>query len=62
MNNIIKTEEPKTETTVLLENYEDEYWAKKYGVSSEDLKKSDRHIGISAKIIAANFKNKSYSI
>jgi hypothetical protein len=62
MNNHIEAEEQKKETTLIRENLEDEYWSKKYGVSSEDLKKTGNNIGLSAKIIAATFKKKSYSL
>jgi len=40
--------------------YNDEYWLKKYGVSSDELK-STEEIGISAKIIEVNEKNHVYS-
>jgi hypothetical protein len=61
MKTSVKTEDPKQELNQILENYEDEYWSKTYGVSSEELKKSPNNKGISEKIIEHNFKKKSYS-
>ena len=40
--------------------YNDEYWLKKYGVSSDELK-STSEVGISAKIIEVNEKKHVYS-
>jgi len=44
------------------QNQQDEYWTKKYGVSPEDLKKTKKNVGISAKIIEAAFKKTSLSV
>lgn len=55
MNNSIKAEDQNREISQIKDNYEDEYWSKKYGVSSEEIKKSSRK-DISARIIDAAFK------
>jgi len=44
------------------ENHADEYWSKKYGVSTEEMKKTGNNIGIIEKIIEASIKNKSFSL
>jgi hypothetical protein len=62
MNNSKKAEDQNREISQIRENYEDEYWAKKYGVSSEEIKKSGHNKDISARIIEAAFKKKSYSL
>lgn len=56
MNNSIKAEDQDREISQIRENYEDEYWAKKYGVSSEEIKTAGHGKDISARIIAAAFK------
>lgn len=55
MNNSIVAEDQNREISQIRENYEDEYWAKKYGVSADDIKKSSRK-DISSRIIDAAFK------
>ena len=62
MNNNSKTEDQNKEISQIRENYEDEYWGKKYGVSSEEIKRSGHNKDISARIIEAAFKKKSYSL
>ena len=62
MNNSKKAEDQNREISQIRENYEDEYWAKKYGVSSDEIKKSGHNKDISARIIEAAFKKKSYSL
>jgi hypothetical protein len=62
MNNSNKAEDRDKEISQIRENYEDEYWGKKYGVSSEEIKKSGHNKDISARIIEAAFKKKSYSL
>ena len=62
MNNSNTAEDRDKEISQIRENYEDEYWAKKYGVSSEEIKKSGHNKDISARIIEAAFKKKSYSL
>lgn len=42
--------------------YEADYWAKKYGVSSEELKKSKNGKDLPAKIVAAHIKEKSLAV
>ncbi|HEY4326067.1 MAG TPA: hypothetical protein VGN20_18905 [Mucilaginibacter sp.] len=61
MSNQIKAADPKKEEVTIQENYEDNYWLKTYGVSSEELKKSGKNLKISDKIIKANFENKAYA-
>lgn len=62
MNNNSKTEDQNKEISQIRENYEDEYWGKKYGVSSDEIKRSGYNKDISARIIEAAFKKKSYSL
>jgi len=56
MNNSIKAEDQNREISQIRENYEDEYWGKKYGVSSEEIKKGGHGKDISTRIIDAAFK------
>jgi hypothetical protein len=62
METTIKTEEQKKEYNQVLDNYNDEYWAKKYGVTAEELKQAASNISITAKIIAANIKNNAFAV
>jgi hypothetical protein len=62
METTIKTEEQKKEYNQILDNYNDEYWAKKYGVTTEELKQAANNISITAKIIAANIKNNTFAV
>jgi hypothetical protein len=61
MNKHFDAEDPQKNLDLLQENHEDEYWAKKYGVSKEDLKKTSNKLDISSKILEVNFKKKAYS-
>jgi isocitrate/isopropylmalate dehydrogenase len=56
MNNSIKAEDRTKEISEIRENYEDEYWSKKYGVSSDEIKKNSHHKDISTRIVEAAFK------
>jgi hypothetical protein len=56
MNNSVKAEDQDREISQIRENYEDGYWAKKYGVSSEEIKTDGHGKDISARIVAAAFK------
>jgi len=62
MNNSSKAEDQDKEISQIRDNYEDEYWGKKYGVSPEEIKRSGHNKDISARIIEAAFKKKSYSL
>jgi hypothetical protein len=62
METTIKTEEQKKEYNQVLDNYNDEYWAKKYGVTAEELKQAASNISITAKIIAASIKNNAFAV
>lgn len=61
MNNRIKTEDPRKAVIEIQKNYEDEYWSKKYDVSTEELKEAGNSATLSAKIIKAGFKHKSFA-
>jgi len=61
MNNRIKTEDQKKEVIEIQKNYEDEYWSKKYDVSTEELKETGNTLALAAKIIKAGFKHKSFA-
>ncbi|ASU33893.1 hypothetical protein [Mucilaginibacter xinganensis] len=58
MHNNIRTETQNREIFQIQANSEDEYWSKKYEVSTEDLKGKGMNIGISDKILKAISKNK----
>lgn len=61
MNNSIKTEDRKKEVIEIQKNYEDDYWSKKYDVSTEELKETGNYIPLSARIIKAGIKHKSFA-
>jgi len=61
MENSIKTEKLKKEEKQLQDTHKDEYWAKKYDISIEELKET-ANITISDIIIAAGIKHKSFSL
>ncbi len=61
MESNIQTEKQKREERSIQDTYNDEYWSKKYNISSAELKKTG-NVGISAKIIEASIKNKSFSL
>lgn len=61
MESNIQTEKQKREERSIQDTYNDEYWSKKYNVSSTELKKTGK-AGISARIIEASIKNKSFSL
>jgi hypothetical protein len=56
MNNSIKAEDQTKEISQIRENYEDGYWAKKYGVSTEEIKTHGYKKDLSARIVEAAFK------
>jgi Protein of unknown function (DUF3606) len=62
MDTQIKTASRNKEITNIQENYEVDYWSKKYGVSTEELKKTGHTDSIRAKIVEAQFKNKNSNI
>jgi hypothetical protein len=55
------TEKQINQRKQILDTYNDEHWAKKYGVSSTELKET-KQIGIPARIIEANSKNKTLHV
>jgi hypothetical protein len=61
MESNILTEKEKKEERSIQDTYNDEYWSKKYNVSPTELKKTGKD-GISAKIIEASIRNKSFSL
>jgi len=60
MNNNPKAETPENDLAKIRGNYEVDHWSKKYGVSTEDLKKLGNHLGIQDKIIKTLFKKKVF--
>ncbi|WP_259067828.1 hypothetical protein HDF24_18815 [Mucilaginibacter sp. X4EP1] len=62
METTIKTEEQKKEYNQVLDNYNDEYWAKKYGVSAEELKQNSTNVAITAKIIEATTRKNAFAL
>jgi len=61
MNNHIKNGDPKKEVIEIQKNYEDEYWSRKYDVSTEELKETGHNMPLSARIIKAGIKHKSFA-
>ena len=58
----VKNKNQNREISQMKANSEDEYWSKKYDVSTEQLKETGNIIGISEKILKVTTKNKSFSI
>ena len=61
METNVKIENQKREISQMKANSEDEYWAKKYDVSTEQLREEGKLTSISEKILRATTKNKSFS-
>jgi hypothetical protein len=61
MENNIQTDNQAKEEKLLEETYKDDFWSKKYDVTKEELKKIGK-IGISAMIIEAGIKHKTFSL
>jgi len=62
MENTIKTDNQKKEYNQVLDNYNDEYWSKKYGVSAEELKQNLNNVAITAKIIEATTRKNAFAL
>lgn len=60
MNNKVKARPDDQDLASIRENYEEDYWSKKYGVSTDEIKKSGNHLGIQDRIIKALFRNKVF--
>lgn len=62
MKTNVKIEDQNREISQIKANSEDEYWAKKYNVSSEELKESGNTLSsIQERILKITTKNKSFS-
>jgi len=62
METKVKIEDQNREISQIKANSEDEYWAKKYNVSSEELKESGNTLSsIQERILKITTKNKSFS-
>lgn len=61
METNVKIKDQNREISQMKANSEDEYWAKKYDVSADQLKEDEGNIGIYEKILRATIKNKSLS-
>ncbi|MCR8557982.1 hypothetical protein KXD93_10030 [Mucilaginibacter sp. BJC16-A38] len=61
METNVKIENQKREISQMKANSEDEYWAKKYDVSTEQLREDGKVTSIAEKILRATTKNKSFS-
>jgi hypothetical protein len=53
-------QQQQQEAIILQDTLNDEYWQKKYGVSANELRENGE-IGLQAKIVQANSKNKVYA-
>jgi hypothetical protein len=62
METTIKNDNQKKEYNQVLDNYNDEYWSKKYGVSAEELKQNLNDVSITAKIIAATTRKNAFAL
>jgi len=60
MESTVQTEKQNKEEILIQENHNDEYWAKKYDISIDELKKK-ANVAISDLIIEAGIKHKSFS-
>lgn len=60
MESTIQTDNQKKEYNQVLDNYNDEYWSKKYGVSAEELKQNSNKVAITAKIIEATTRKNAF--
>jgi len=60
MNNKVKASPNDQDLAKIRDNYEEDYWSKKYGVTTDEIKKSENHLGIQDRIIKALFKNKVF--
>jgi len=60
MENNIQTEKQNREVKQLQDTHNDEYWAKKYDISIDELKKT-ANTAIADIIIAAGIKHKTFS-
>lgn len=62
METKVKTEDQNREISQIKANSEDEYWAKKYDVSTEELKATGNGLSsIQERILKITTKNKSFS-
>jgi hypothetical protein len=59
MKNLSNINNAEREIKNIQENYDVDYWQKKYGVSAEELKATN-NVGIAAKIIEANSKKQQF--
>lgn len=60
MNNKVKTRPDDQDMANIRENYEEDYWSKKYGVSADEIKKSGNYLGLQDRIIKALFRKKVF--
>ena len=61
METNVKIENQNKEISQIKANSEDEYWSKKYNVSTEQLKETGNIMGISDKILQVTTKNRTFS-
>lgn len=61
MKNNSQNENQDREITQIQANSADEYWTKKYGVSTDELKAKGHRMSITDKILEVATKNKTFS-
>ena len=61
MKSNMQNENRNKEITQIQANSADEYWNKKYGVSTEELKEKGSRMSITDKILEVATKNKTFS-
>jgi len=61
MKNNMQNEDRNKEITQIQANSADEYWNKKYGVSTDELKAKGNRMSITDKILEVATKNKTFS-
>ena len=60
MDNKQHTGSPDRDRINVNEDYEVQYWSKKFGVNADELKKGVKHAGTSARAVEAYLKGKLY--
>jgi hypothetical protein len=60
MNNKVKARPDEQDLAKIRDNYEEDYWSKKYGVSADEIKRSGNNLRLQDRIIKALFKKRVF--
>ena len=60
MNKNVKVDAADKDLAKIRENYDEDYWSKKYGVSADEIKTSGNNIPLQDRIIRALFKKRVF--